>query len=433
MKFIVTTLLLIFISLFCIAQQTKVSLNQCIELAFKQSFELKNQDSKIKLSENTLSQSRKAIFPSANASFSQGLSSGRNIDPFTNDFIQQTNSSNSWGANSNLVLFNGFSLKNTIKQNQLNVKIDNLEIQKLKRELKNTVILAYMQVLMNQELLKVTQDQENNIKGQLERIKDLVSEGQMPKTNIIDTDAQLATAEFEINNAKNNLELSKLTIAQLIGLENYSSLILEPIKISEVPINNNFVKDIFNSLNLYPEIKSNLLKQQATKIEIDIAKAQKYPNISLNAGLGSAYSSAASKEFNYFKQLDFNFNQYARLNVSIPIYDNGQISARKNAAQLNHKIVETQSEQIKISLRQEIEKAALAQKIAFEKLTSAKRQINALKIAYDSAQERFNEGLINSMDLNTFRLNLEKANSTLIQAKYEYHFKKMLLENYNLN
>ena len=100
--------------------QSRFSLNQCIEYAYKQNFDVKLRELKFRQSENTLEQSQKARYPSVSGSFSQGINSGRSIDPFTNGFIQRTIASNSFGVNTNLVLFNGFSLKKQILQNQNN-------------------------------------------------------------------------------------------------------------------------------------------------------------------------------------------------------------------------------------------------------------------------------------------------------------------------
>jgi outer membrane protein len=177
-------------------------------------------------------------------------------------------------------------------------------------------------------------------------------------------------------------------------------------------------------------MKSSELRLQSSKVGVRVAEAGKYPTVSLGAGLGSGYSSAASSEFSYFKQLDFNLNQNARIGVNIPIYSNGQVKGRINNALIGQRIAETQLQQTKLQLKQEIEQAYLTARTAQERLNSAKRQIVAQQTAYDSAQERFREGILNTIDLNTFRLNLERAKSNLIQAKFEFYFRKMILEFY---
>ena len=412
--------------------QTRFSLNQCIEYAYKQNFDVKLKELRLKQSENTLQQSQKAIYPNLSGSFSQGINSGRSIDPFTNDFVQRTISSNSFGANTNFTIFNGFSLKNQIIQNQYNAEADQVEIQRAKNELRIRITLAYMQVLMNQELAKIAQEQIQNIQSQYARVKALVNEGNMPKTNLIDLDAQIATAEYDALNAKNNIDVSKLSLAQEMAFPNFVAYDIENNSIEEktLLLNDNYLQNILSNSYFQPIIKSAELRVRSANMGTRLAEAGKYPSVSLGAGVGSAYSSAASKEYNYFNQLGFNLNQFARLSINIPIYTNGQVQGRITNAQINQKITEIQLSQTKLQLKQEIEQAYLGAKITQEKFIVAQKQISVQQIAYDSAKDRFLEGLIHAIELNTFRINLEKAKSNLIQSKYEFYFRKTILDFY---
>lgn len=412
--------------------QSKFTLEQCIDYANKQSFDIKQRLLKIKQSENIVRQSKEAVYPNASGSFSQGISSGRSIDPFTNGFVSHTVSSNSIGIGTNLLIFNGFALKNQLVQNDYNLKADEWDLQSGKNELRNRITLAYMQVLMNQELWKISQEQVVNLQTQLERVRELVKEGNMPQTNLIDLDAQLATAEFDALNMKNTIELAKLSLTQLMAFPDYNSFEVEPIAFDEkvFVIDDSYLKTILMTANNQPLVKNAELKFQSAKVGIRIAQAAKYPSVSLGAGMGTAYSSAAAREYNYFNQLNYNLNQYARLNINIPIYNNGQVKMRINNAVIARQMAETQLSQSKLQLKQEIEQAYLAASISKEKLSSAKKQLNTQQVAFDSAKERFTEGLIHAIELNNFRLNLEKAKSNFIQAKYEILFRKMLLDYY---
>jgi outer membrane protein len=408
-----------------------------ITYKYSVSFDVKLKELRLKQSEIILQQSQKAIYPNLSGSFSQGINSGRSIDPFTNDFIQRTISSNSLGANANFTIFNGFSLKNQIIQNQYNAEADQVEIQRAKNELRIRITLAYMQVLMNQELAKIAEEQIQNIQSQYARVKALVNEGNMPKTNLIDLDAQLATAEYDALNAKNNIDVSKLSLAQLMAFPtgDASHFVADDIENNSIEektllLNDNYLQNILSGFYFQPIIKSAELRVRSANIGIKIAEAGKYPTISLGAGFGSAYSSAASREYNYFNQLGFNLNQFARLSINIPIYTNGQVQGRITNAQINQRIVETQLSQTKLQIKQEIEQAYLTAKIAQEKLKAAQRQVSAQQIAYDSAKERYLEGLLHTIELNTFRIDLEKAKSNLIQSKYEFYFRKTILDFY---
>lgn len=413
--------------------QQRFTLKECIDYAYKQNFDVKLKELKSKQSENALEQSQKVIYPNISGIFSQGINFGRSIDPFTNDFVQQTISSNSYGANANITLFNGFLFKNQVIQNRYIAESDQIDIISAKNELRNRVTRAYMQVQVNIELAKIAQEQIQNIHLQYARVQALVSEGNMPKFNLIDLDAQLASAEYESLNTKNNIDLSKLYLAQLIAIPNFETFDIENDSIGEVSIqlNDTYLQSILSSSYLLPNIKGTELRLRSFIIGVKLAEAGKYPIVSLGTGFGSAYSSIAGKEYNYFNQLGVNLNQFVRLTINLPIYSNGQNKGRIFNAQINRRIAETLLSQIKLQTNQEIEQAFFAAKIAQEKLRTSQRQVISQQIAYDSAKDRYLEGLINAIELNSFSINLKIAKSNFIQSKYEFHYRKTILDYYS--
>lgn len=457
----------------CLGQE--LTLEQCIDYALKNNFDIKQQELKAQSNQNILKQSKMALLPNLSGSFSHGNSFGRNIDPFSNAFVERNIAYNGYGLNSNVTIFKGFQLKNQIRQNQLNLSVEETIIENQKNNLTFNVILAFMQVLLNQELLKIAQEQEKSIKTQLDRIKNLVQEGLLSKTTIIDLDAQLANAEFDIVSSKTNFDLSRLALAQNLNWQEEKPLevsVKEVKEPTELLTQNELVQLIQQITTQQPVVRAAELRIESAKLGIEIAKSDLYPNISLGVGLGSAYSSVAPKRFvadgtgekittavsnfqfidvngrqyplttitsspngtyqnfGYLDQLNFNFNKYIRLNVAIPIFSNWEFKSKTANAILNKKSAEFDLQKAKTQLKQEIEQLYYNLMASYEKYKSAKRQLDAQKIAFESATARFEEGVIHSIELNNFRLNLEKAKSSLVQSKYEYSFRKKILDFY---
>jgi outer membrane protein len=452
------------------------TLEQCIDYALRNNFDVKQQELRVKTNENNLQQSKMAMLPNLSGSFSHSLYFGRNIDPYSNQFVENNISSNSLGLGTNITLFNGFQLKNQIKQNELNLSAEITAIQRQKNELTINIMLAYMQALLSQDILKTAQEQVKNIKTQFERTKALVQEGVLPKTNIIDLEAQLASSEFDVVSAKTNFDLAKLTLAQSLNWRENRPLEIATQEIKEptvLPSQDDLKQEIQQATNRQPVVKVAEFRLESAVLGVDLAKSGLFPTISAGAGLGTSYSSAAPsqrfivdnsgektitstsnsqfvnlngvkyplttistlpngsyKDFTYFDQLSSNFNKYIRLSVNIPIFSNGQAKNRVANALINQKSAEFDLQKVKIQLQQQIEQAYANLTASYEKFKSAKRQVDAQKVAFESASARFEEGLIHSIELNNFRVNLEKAKSSLIQAKYEYAFRKMILEFY---
>jgi outer membrane protein len=152
------------------------------------------------------------------------------------------------------------------------------------------------------------------------------------------------------------------------------------------------------------------------------------PSININGGLGSAYSSAAATEFNFFNQLNYNFNQYLSLSVNIPIFLNKEIQSKIASSEIKEKIVKKQIDQQKLKLDQYYQKLFLEIDLLKEKLKFSEINASVQNIAYISGRERFSEGILNSTELNTLRLSAEKAKVQLLQTQIEYDFKIKTLE-----
>ena len=400
--------------------QKVFSLEECIETAFRQSPDIQLQNLNILQSNENFRYSKRNIYPTVSGNISQGINGGRSIDPFSNAFVQKNISSNSFGLGSNWNVFNGFATKNQIELNKNNVETEKLQLSLRKKELKINVISAFMGVLVSQELLKINQEQRKDLENQLLVLKEKVIEGLLPKSQITDFEAQIANVFFEEFSAKNNLELSKLNLSQWLGFSSKTEI--------EVKYQKNIFPKTWEMDNNHPSQKILDSKLIGAKLSTKIAEAAKYPTLSLSGGFGSAYSSAAATEFSYFNQLNYNLNQYFRIGLNIPIYSNGQVQARISNANIQEQIVKKQMDQQKLKLNQDFEKQKMEIALLTEKLKYAEINLTTQNKAYNAAKERFSEGIINSVELNSFRLNSEKARIAQIQTQIELNYKSLMLE-----
>ena len=66
-------------------------------------------------------------------------------------------------------------------------------------------------------------------------------------------------------------------------------------------------------------------------------------------------------------------------------------------------------------------------------VSPASGQVEALNTAFRNAEIRFNNGLLNGTDFNIASNNLNGAESSMIQAKYEFIFRRKVLDFYQGN
>ena len=216
----------------CASGQHSMTLKEAVETGIKNNINVLQADLQMQKEGVDLKQTKEYMLPDLNANISYGKNFGRSIDPFTNGYIdQKVNFANS-GASSNLLLFNGFSLQNQIKANKLGYEASKQELQQAKDNLTINIILAYLQVLSAEEILKQSQDQVLVSQKQVNRLEILNQTGAILPADFFDMKGQLATDQVAIADNKNNLATAKLNLVQLLNIPYDKNLELEKIPAS---------------------------------------------------------------------------------------------------------------------------------------------------------------------------------------------------------
>lgn len=444
----------------------KYTLQKCISTAINNNLQVQQSNINVKISEVNLKQSKDNRLPTINASTGQGLSFGRGIDPYTNTAINQQIGFNNLGISSGIVVFNGWQQLNTIRQQEHLLNADKMTVEANKENLTLNVILAYLQVLSNQELLVLANNQIEVTQTQIQKTQKLITAGILPETNLIDLKAQLANDELSAVNAKNNLADAKLSLLQLMNLSPKEPIEVEPIQVKDIVFYQTTTEEVYQkAIENQSFIKANQYRLSAAEKAIDIAKGIKYPVITFNTGLSTNYSSAARRSvasgeiveantglyvplngsrfpvmvaqpqttienIGYFSQMALNRNFSFNFQVRIPILNAYNVRNRMNLANLNRENLLYTDKINRQQLRQNIEQAYNTMNAAFQRYGSIQKQVDAQTEAFLTAERKFDIGTINSMDYNLAKTNLDRAKLNLIQAKYDYLLRMRILDFY---
>ncbi len=452
------------------------SLEDCIRIALETNPQLKISELSVRSSDNDLQQSKWQRWPSLSFNAGQGFSSGRNIDPYTNVYVQRNVNSNNFQIGSSVVLYNGSQLKNSVKRNGINLQASQADLEAARNEIMLNIALVYLQVITNEELIVVAISQLSASQLQVDRTAKLVEAGTLAESNLLDLKAQLANDELSLVNAENNLETAKLNLKQLMNMPGSEPIEVVKIAVSDPTLQpyNATIQEIYEiALGNLPQMKAAQLRVEAAKTIVEIAKGAGRPSLTLNGGFGSAYSSAAPKQrfitdgtgstiqeipsstsyvtytgievpiinrvtvpngsyqdFGYFNQLDGNRSASVNINLRIPIFSNFQVKYNVANAKLQEKNFEYQLEQNQLTIRKNVEQAYIDMTNAAKRFSATSNQVRALEEAFRVSQVRFDVGDINSLDYNIAKANLDRANSNLIQTKYDYVFRTKVLDFY---
>lgn len=432
------------VSIQTVQAQEEWTLERCISYAIENNIQLKQSALQVESSKYDKSQSLAQMFPNLNASTGFNTNFGRNIDPGTNQFVNEEVSSNNFRVGSNATLFNGLRLLNTFKKSQLDLLAAEYDLQGLSNDISMNIATAFMQVMFNEELLYVAQEQVTISTEQLERTRKLVDAGSIPEGNLFDVEAQLASNELQVINAENALSAAVLTLKQLLNLPASETFRIKRPEV-DVPIDGLGGKTVGtvydHALNNWPQIKSRETNLESARKSEKIAFATYTPTLSANASISTFYSSAfedidfvngevVRTPIQYGDQLDRNLSESIGISLSIPIFNGLSSRTSVKQARLGRINAELQLQDQKNQLYASVQQAyndATASKRQFD---ASDKSLKATERAFEYAEKRYEVGMMNSLEFNTASNNLARVQSELLRAKYDYIFKMKVLDFY---
>jgi outer membrane protein len=416
--------------------QNTLSLKDCIQTALDNNLNVKRQAIQVQSSTVTLQQSRNNKLPIVNGNYGFGVNNGRSIDPFTNGYINQQLLSSNVGVGANVLIYNGLRLQNTIRQNTIAHEADKTDAAQIKEDITLNVLLAYLQVLNNEDLLALAQTQVAVTQKQITRLEVLNKQGAIAPSILYDMKAQRAADELSVNQAANAVSIAKLNLLQWMNQPYEKDVILSRNDLEIPPsVQSLSAKAIYEeAIKNRAIVKAAQLRREAAAIGVKIAEAGLYPTVGVFSQLGTNYSSAAknaqNESINYPNQLFNNLNSFVGLSVQVPIFNAFSTKTRVQQAKLQVENAAALSENIKWQLRQDIERALLNLQNTESNQQILAQQVEALNQSFRVAESRFTQGVINSVDFLIVKNNLDRAQANLLNAHYDRQLRALILSFY---
>ena len=170
---------------------------------------------------------------------------------------------------------------------------------------------------------------------------------------------------------------------------------------------------------------------ESAQLGVDLSKSGYYPNVSLGYGFnaGANFSNLNSSN-SFFQQINDNKGHGFNLNIGIPIFSRFQ---NKTSVAKSKILVENSKlslEQAKLDLESTIQNAYTDAQAALKTYVAAEKSLSSQQLAFDNSLERYNIGALNNFELEQARIRLINAESSLINAKYDFVFKTKVLDFY---
>ncbi len=445
---------------------SKLTLRECIETAIKNNIPVKQSALQTERDEINWKQAKANMLPNLNGSFSYGWNDGRIIDPFTNTFINQQLTSSGVGLSSSITLFNGLRLQNAIKQTSYAYQASKMDYEQAKNNLTLNVLLTYLQVLNNEDLLEISRNQADVTRKQVERLDVMVREGAVGQFQLSNLKGQLANDQIAIINSGNNLQSAKLTLCQLMNIPYNRELRLDRESFQmQAALYDMTSEGVYaEAMQNFAQVKATDLRVKSFEKAVKATQGNYFPLLSFGGNLSSNYSSAAtlaiptnttetptgsyvkinstqydvltqqqnftSEKIKYGTQLNNNLGKSYGFSLQLPLFNNFFTRNQVKISKIILKNAELENANIKLLLRQNIEQAHQNMTATYERYKALAEQVSSYEISFNAAEIRFNTGVINAAEYLIEKNNLDRAKVNLSQATYEYILRIKILDFY---
>lgn len=403
------------------AQDVKFTLEECIEFAFGNSYTRKT----MLLNEESQSESVKgakaALAPSVSASMGESLSHrGTETD---------VNVGGNINVGANMTLYNGGSLRKSIKQSELQLEQSKAQTAQYDQNLTMQIVQQFVTILGQRELIKYQEQLLGTSQQQLDEGKRKFTVGAILESDYLLLEAQHTTNETNLLDSKSSLTNSLLALKCLLSMDPLTNFdIIEPdteaIKAMRmVPTQEEAIEGAMKNM---PDMRLSKNSLAIAQTSLKIAKSEYIPSISASASIGTSHSNFE----NFGNQMVDNLSQNIGISVSIPIYDRSQTRTRVRQAKLAIEQAELEHQQTELDIRQTIVQTYLDVMTSIAKYDSNTKKSEAWRKTFDAYSAQFRLGAITTVELLQQQNSYISALNDYIQAKYNFLLKREILNIY---
>ena len=418
------------------SQAQKVwTLDECINYALEHNLDIRKTQLARQQAEYQWKISQNAWLPTLNANAGEYLGFGQSPS-YTGVYVSDNSSSASFGASLSVPLFQGLNLYNTAKADALNLQATEMDQKAAMLNLKLNVMAFYMQVLYGKEQVEIARRQMELSAEQLEKTQQLFESGRIAEADVYESRAQLASDQANLTQAETDLALSTLTLTQVLEIEYDESFeVSEPDAFfagQEQEIGTPQAT-ITQALLNQPAMEAARLRLQKSHYDLKATKSAWYPSLDFYAGYSNGlyhYFTDSYPNTPFEEQLKRNGRAQLGFSLNIPIFNGMKTKYRVKMTELSIADQQLDLENTEKTLRKEIRQAYGNAQAAQQKMAAMQNSLEASRVAYEYAKGGYDMGKKTLLELNESKIRFHKAESDLLQARYEYLYRCKILEFY---
>jgi outer membrane protein len=352
---------------------------------------------------------RVAITASAGTQYTDTLSTaGGDANHLVKTGIHGVNAPRSIGATVSQTVFNGFQTANRTRaaESQVSGAREGLRV------LEQTVLLSaatiYMDYLRDSAIVEVQKSNVRVLEQTLKQTRDRFNVGEVTRTDVAQSEAQLAAGRTQLLTAESNLVTTKANFRRIIGNEPEA---LAPGSPVDRFLPGSLPGAVDLSLTENPNVTAAMFGIDISYLQVKVSEGALLPTVTLVGSVQQSYEQTLT----FYRQ----FGASAVAQLSVPVYQGGAEYALIRQSKETLAQQRLNLEQVRDQTRSNVV-TAWGQLVAGKaQVASAQAQVSASEIALNGVREEAKAGQRTTLDVLNAQQALVNARVALVTAQHD--------------
>ncbi|MFM7406488.1 MAG: TolC family protein [Cuspidothrix sp.] len=404
-----------------------ISLAEALELAKRNNNDLQVSILELERTKVSLKEAQASFLPTVdlNADISNSRSVGetysvkkqredtKNIVPPPEIADAKSNTDFTGNAQIRYDIYTSGRRKYTVKEAEENIKLQELDVERLSEQIRLNVSKAYYDLQQADENVRISQSAVENAQASLKDANALERAGVGTRFDVLRSQVNLANAQQDLTRASSDQQIARRNLTPLLNLPQSVTITAgDPVKLAGLwqhPLEQSIILAYQNR----PELQQQLAQR-------NIGEAQRRQALS---ALGPQVSLVG--QYNLFDRFNDNVNVNDGYSVGVQatlrLYDGGAAKARAAQAKKNIAIAETRFSEQRNQIRFQVEQAYYTQSANLENVQTSNVALEQAKESLRLARLRFQAGVGTQTDVINAENDLTRSEANRLKAIIDYN------------
>lgn len=407
-----------------------LSFNEAVQIGLKRNVLLNQQKNQLMANQAQKLAAYGNFLPSLSLTSNYTHQNGNQQNTTTGDL--EDLSTDYFGAqlNGNLTIFNGLRNVFTMDQNNKQFSAQSYLVKRSTQDVVSTIANQYLTVLLDQELLKIADENLITQQTVLKQIQGFYDVGARAITDLLNQDALTKAAQVALIRARNNIQNDKSILAQTLQLDPTETFeVVYPDYKEELNSYQNSSLDSLISIGIQnrPDLRQLNFQMQANQSSLHSTLSNYLPSLNLFANYGSFYYSLIPDNFNTQFRTKNPSLSYG-VNLSIPLFSRFANKAQRATARVAYENSALNTNNLSKTVKLDVQRACNNLRNAVEAYQSSLSQYEAGTLALKTQKESYDLGISAQAALAQANGTYVEAASSKAQAEVTLIFQKIQLE-----